>query len=547
LYIELVCATITPMFEALAGVIEATEVPVTGAAIAEARRLLDLLDAKITEAEATYASIAQFQVEGFPDMATFERHACRSTLPESRRIAGRAARVAAWPELGQAWRDGTLTGAQVALACAIVPNHHVERFAETMAATIELVAPLTAHQTGVVLRRAVEAADAFAEREAAEAGIEPVDRAPDRELSAARSLDDELVIRGHVDRDSAAVIEKALTAATRDDVEGERRTPMERRADALVAVCQGFLDSLENPDGNRRTERLTFTADITVLHRAWLRGAGVITAEDLEQFLASRPHLGELDRGLFLDAFDGTALVASTLDGRPVTDGLVGAVAEGGAMELLLTSGSRLLDLGRTVRHFTAAQRRAILVRDGGCRTCGTPPERCDVHHVVPWEEGGTTDVGNGVAKCRRCHLEHHRKKWVDHLDPDGTYRVTRPDGTEIATRPAGLDDQLPILPVATTSEPARPLRQRQDASSVEPVEQVGDCYGDPHVIEALDELIKLRVRHGDDDERTIRARDEAWERIAEFDRAACTGQSLSGAVRAGPRELRRRRRAPAG
>ncbi len=502
------------MFEELAAMIEATEVPVDGAAIAEARRLLDRLDSKIVEAESTYASIGQFQVEGFNSMATFERHACRVSLPESRRLARRAGRLSAWPELAEAWQAGLLTGSQVEQACAIVPNHHVERFAETMAETVELLAPLTAHQTGVVLRRAVQAADAFAEREAAEAGIEPVEKEPDRELSAVRSLDDELFVRGHLDKDSAAVVEKALVAATRDDVEGERRTPMERRADALVAVCQGYLDALENPDGNRRTERLTLSADVIVMYRAWLRVAGVRTAADLDRFFADRPHLGELDRALFLEAFDGTGLTATTLDGFTVTDAMVAAVAEGGAMELLLTAGSRLLNMGRSVRTFTAAQRRAILARDGGCRSCGAPPDQCDVHHVIPWEDGGLTDIDNGVAKCRRCHHQHHRLKWVDRLDADGTYRVIRPDGTEITTRPAGLDPQLPLLPVATTSEPARIPR-------VDAVEADGDGYSDPRVREACRQLVLLRARHGDADERTITARLAAERLMDKFDRAA--------------------------
>jgi hypothetical protein len=512
------------MFEGLAGAIEAMEVPVDGAAIAEARRLLDRLDAKITEAESAYASIGRFQVEGFCDMATFERHACGVTLPEPRRVARRAARLEAWPEVAEAWRAGVLTGAQVDLACAIVPNHHVERFAENLAETVELLAPLTAHHTGIVLRRAVQAADAFAEREAAGAGIEPVERAPERELSAVRSLDDELFLRGNLDKDSAAVVEKALTAATRADAEGERRTPMEHRADALVDICQGYLDSLANPDGNRRTERLTLTADVRVLYRSLLRGAGVATAADLDRFLEERPSLGELDRGLFLDAFDNTSLMATTIDGCSVTDGLLASVASGGAMEVLLTSGSRLLSMGRTVRHFTAVQRRAVLARDGGCRSCGAAPEKCDVHHVVPWEEGGLTDVANGVAKCRRCHLEHHRKKWVDRLDPDGTYRVIRPDGTEIATRPAGLDDQLPLIPVATISEPARIHRIRRSdlrADADRDRNSDRDCYRDPTVIEALDELVRRRCRHGDADPRTVESRARADRLIDEFDRAA--------------------------
>jgi hypothetical protein len=516
LSLELVSARILIMFEELAGAIEVMEVPVDGAAITAARRLLDRLDAKISEAESTFASVGQFQVEGFCDMATFERHACRSTLPESRRVARRAARLAAWPEVAEAWRAGVLIGAQVDLACAIVPNHHVERFGENIAETVGLLAPLTARQTGVVLRRAVQAADAFAEREAAEAGIEPVERAPQRELSAVRSLDDELFMRGHADKDSGAVIEKALTAATRDDAEGEHRTPMERRADALVDVCQGYLDSLENPDGNRRTERLTLSADVVVLYRAWLRVAGVLTADDLDRFFAARPNLGELDRALFLEAFDGTSLTATTIDGWSVTDAMLASVASGGAMELLLTSGSRLLNMGRTVRHFTASQRRAILVRDGGCRCCGAPPERCDVHHVIAWEQGGLTDVANGVAKCRRCHLEHHRKKWVDRLDADGTYRVIRPDGTEIATRPAGLDDQLPLIPVATTSEPARIPRIEQPASAAD-----RDCYDDPTVIDALDELVRRRSRHSDADPRTVEARRSAENLMDQVARAA--------------------------
>ena len=507
------------MFEGLAAMIEATEVPVDGAAIAEARRLLDRLDAKIVEAESTYASIGQFQVEGFNSMATFERHACRVSLPESRRLARRAGRLSAWPELAEAWRAGALTGSQVEQACAIVPNHHVERFAETMAATVELLAPLTAHQTGVVLRRAVQAADAFAEREAAEAGIEPVEKEPDRELSAVRSLDDELFVRGHLDKDSAAVVEKALVAATRDDVEGERRTPMERRADALVAVCQGYLDTLENPDGNRRTERLTLTADVIVMYRAWLRAAGVRTAADLDRFLADRPHLGELDRALFLEAFDGTGLTATTLDGFTVTDTMVAAVAEGGAMELLLTAGSRLLSLGRSVRTFTAAQRRAILARDGGCRSCGAPPETCDIHHVIPWEDGGLTDIDNGVAKCRRCHRQHHRLEWVDRLDPDGTYRVIRPDGTEITTRPAGLDHQLPLLPVATTSEPARIPRVRAGAAGGQDRDRVSDI--DRDLIEVGNEVVRLRLRLGDADPTTIEAKERLVALMDRYDRAA--------------------------
>ena len=69
---------------------------------------------------------------------------------------------------------------QVELACAIVPDRHVDRFAENLVETIEIIAPLTAHHTGVVLRHAKATADAFADREAAEAGIESREVVPER-------------------------------------------------------------------------------------------------------------------------------------------------------------------------------------------------------------------------------------------------------------------------------------------------------------------------------------------------------------------------------
>ncbi len=437
--------------------IEGLDLAVHGDVIAEARELHDRLDAVISAAEAAYTAAGLAEVEGFANTASFERHRCKMTLPRSRQVAKRAARVAVWPELGAAWRDGRLTGAQIDLATSVVPDRHLERFAETIDDTIAILAPLTAFQTGKVLRHWVSTADDMAVREAVEAGITPAEAVPERELSASR-VGDELAVRGFFDLDSAAPIEKALEAATRDDLPGERRTPRQRRADALVEVCQGYLDSLENADGNRRRERLVITADVVALYRAWLRVAGVVTAAQLERFLAARPGLGELDRGLFTAAFQGAGGSAATLDGHPVTDSLLASVAAGGAMELLLSADGRLLHLGRTTRTFTAAQRRAVLARDQGCRGCGADPSKCDIHHVVPWEEGGLTDIDNAVALCRRCHRMLHRRRWANRIDPDGTYTVTLEDGTERTTRPPGLTARLPRPPVATTSEPARPV-----------------------------------------------------------------------------------------
>jgi hypothetical protein len=75
--------------------------------------------------------------------------------------------------------------------------------------------------------------------------------------------------------------------------------------------------------------------------------------------------------------------------------------------------GSEVLDHGRAKRLFTAAQRRAIAERDRGCAWCGAPPSHCDVHHIVPWERGGATNVRDGIMLCVGCHHWIHHDGWA--------------------------------------------------------------------------------------------------------------------------------------
>ena len=73
------------------------------------------------------------------------------------------------------------------------------------------------------------------------------------------------------------------------------------------------------------------------------------------------------------------------------------------------------LNVGRTERFFTADQRRALVVRDGGCAFpgCDQAASRCDAHHEIPWGENGKTDTEFGVLLCRRHHgLLHGHNPW---------------------------------------------------------------------------------------------------------------------------------------
>ncbi len=67
---------------------------------------------------------------------------------------------------------------------------------------------------------------------------------------------------------------------------------------------------------------------------------------------------------------------------------------------LLLDPDGIPLNLGREVRVFTPAQRRALATRDGGCRFpgCGRPPVHTDAHHLIPWAHGGQSNLDQRPA-----------------------------------------------------------------------------------------------------------------------------------------------------
>jgi hypothetical protein len=82
------------------------------------------------------------------------------------------------------------------------------------------------------------------------------------------------------------------------------------------------------------------------------------------------------------------------------------------------------LDMGRAVRFATAAQRRMLAARDGGCifPGCDKPLEWCDIHHLDEFHLGGHTDLARLVCLCRFHHGVTHRHGWTLHAGQDGWF-----------------------------------------------------------------------------------------------------------------------------
>ena len=88
--------------------------------------------------------------------------------------------------------------------------------------------------------------------------------------------------------------------------------------------------------------------------------------------------------------------------------------ADANLIPVVLGAEGEVLDLGRTRRLFTPAQRQALAEMYGGCAfpTCGHPPSYTEAHHLRWWSNGGTTDLANGIPLCSFHHHHIHDDQW---------------------------------------------------------------------------------------------------------------------------------------
>ena len=188
-------------------------------------------------------------------------------------------------------------------------------------------------------------------------------------------------VLGQLDPVGGAAVITALDAvATALRSPKDERTAAQLRADALVALATGALAFGEHAPGAR------------IPDSGGLRPQVVVTIP----LSAVRERLGaaELERV-----------------GRISADTALRIMCDAAVQPALIddTTGEPL-DLGRNRRDPDPRLRRAVLLRDGGCRFagCDRPWAWCEVHHLLPWSEGGRTDRSNLVVLCTRHHHDVH-------------------------------------------------------------------------------------------------------------------------------------------
>jgi hypothetical protein len=208
-------------------------------------------------------------------------------------------------------------------------------------------------------------------------------------------------LHGHLDQQAAATISAALDPLSRRAGTHDDRTPGQRRADALVDVCQLALDTETLPEHGGDRPGVVVTLNYDILRRV-VRAGTLDTGERLSP---------EAVRRLACDA----KLVPAVLGGQ-----------------------GQVLDVGRERRLFTGPLRRALAIRDGGCAFpgCDRPPRYTHAHHPKSWLDGGPTCLANGVLLCGFHHMVVHSGEWQVYIAADGLPEFIPPQWIDPEQRP---------------------------------------------------------------------------------------------------------------
>jgi hypothetical protein len=102
--------------------------------------------------------------------------------------------------------------------------------------------------------------------------------------------------------------------------------------------------------------------------------------------------------------------------------------------------------------------RRALRLRDRGCRFPGCANTRDDSHHVIPWSRGGETKLANLCSLCRRHHVYVHELGF--RIEP-------RADGDFAFFAPAGGEVQAACTPPTLSSDPVASLRAGHEVAGL--------------------------------------------------------------------------------
>jgi len=336
------------------------------------------LDAQLLAEVGSWAASREYAADGAATPTSWLVHRGNMTSVEATRLVRNARLVHTHEHTAKLLDGGDITAAHVD-TMARVARHRESCFDDHEDTLLDAARALPPQSFRHVARRwRVLADDVLATDEAASLYQQ-------RNLHVSKTLLGAVRLDGVLDPEGGAAVVAALNALMGTDT---TRSAAQRRADALVALARG-----ERPD----------------VHLEVVADAGTLAGSPPADLTQSRCDLG------------GVGPIAPETLRRIACDARVGRIVCNGPSEIL--------EVGRSQRVVTAAQRRALNLRDGGCvfPGCDRLPEWCDAHHLEHWVAGGETNLDNLALLCRHHHTLCHELGWTLVRRADGTFDARPP------------------------------------------------------------------------------------------------------------------------
>ncbi|HEV2291545.1 MAG TPA: DUF222 domain-containing protein [Gemmatimonadales bacterium] len=185
-------------------------------------------------------------------------------------------------------------------------------------------------------------------------------------------------IDGVLDPLGGAALKTALDGLARRQGAEDERTRSQRMADAAGELALHAMDRGHLPRRNGVRPHVSVTT----------------TLEGLKCELGAPP--AELEHSL------------------PISTRSLERIACDSTVSRVLLAGSVVIDVGRATRVVSAPARRALRVRDKGCRFpgCDRQVDWSSPHHIVAWSRGGPSNLPNLVLLCYFHHRLVHEGGW---------------------------------------------------------------------------------------------------------------------------------------
>ncbi len=343
--------------------------------------------------------------------ASWLRHRTRVDHGQASRLTRAAVRLRQLPTLGAALAAGDISlGHVTAVTQAAVPRRMaaITEVEDTLVGLARTAAP---RDVAMAVRHVADITDP----DGSDDPPELADSGPDerRHLDLWPTIDGLWEIRGLLDTLAGEALATALDAVDLPEPAGtpasQRRSPGQRRADALEALARRVLDTAATPTVGGSKPHLLCVVDIATL----------VGADDEAARSPRLRHTG------------------------PVSGATARRLARQAKISAVLTLGPwRVVNVGRAFRTLPSWLRAALEMVHRHCRgpDCDRPVTWAEAHHETAWEQGGDTDLNATVPLCKAHHDLVTAGGWRLAYDPDTAICTwTGPAGQVIHTHPDRL------------------------------------------------------------------------------------------------------------